>query len=429
MAFSTDTRTIQPGDTYVAIRGETHDGHAFVEDAVAKGATAVVVDHDLEVEAEVIVADDTVRWLVDRASAFVREVGCDVVGITGSVGKTTTRGAIVSVLSQAFEVRSSEGNKNTPLGISLTVLNTTLTPAAKLVLEMGARFKGDIRELREAFPLTVGVAVNVRGVHLETFGSIEGIEREKSEIVRGLEADGTAVLNGDDPRVRRMADVTKGRVLLYGTESHNDVRPEHVTADLPILGDHAIYTALVATAVGQAFGMEPDAITRGLEALETEPGRLRKLPGINGSTLIDDTYNASPDATKSALGVLAGLEAERRTAILGDMLELGASEVAQHQDVLQVAKDRADRVVAVGSIMRDAYMRLSDATTVTHYATSRDVAAAIEAGALDLEAGDVVLVKGSQGARMERVSEALLSPDLEAASVLPRQSPQWKAIA
>ncbi|MGB3543645.1 Mur ligase domain-containing protein, partial [Rubrivirga sp.] len=131
MAFSTDTRTIEPGDTYVAIRGETHDGHDFVRDAVSKGAVAVVVDHDLEVDAEVVVAEDTVQWLVDRASAFVREVGCDVVGITGSVGKTTTRGAIESVLSQAFEVRSSEGNKNTPLGISLTVLNGTLTPATK----------------------------------------------------------------------------------------------------------------------------------------------------------------------------------------------------------------------------------------------------------------------------------------------------------
>ena len=425
MAFSTDTRTIQPGDTYVAIRGETHDGHAFVEDAVAKGAVAVVVDHDLEADAEVIVAEDSVRWLVDRASAFVREVGCDVVGITGSVGKTTTRGAIVSVLSESFDVRSSEGNKNTPLGISLTVLNTALTPATKLVLEMGARFEGDIKELREAFPLTVGVATNVRGVHLETMGPIERIEREKSEIVRGLEADGTAVLNGDDPRTRRMAEVTKGQVILYGTEPHNDVRPEHVTADLPILGDHAIYTALVATAVGQAFGMPPGAITRGLEGLETEPGRLRKLDGLDGSLLIDDTYNASPDAARSALGVLAGLEGERRTAILGDMLELGETEVEQHVGVLEAALDAADRVVAVGEIMGRAAAGLEG---VAHFSTSQACADAVRSGDLEVGPGDVVLVKGSQGARMERVSEALLAPGLEAADVLPRQTPQWKAI-
>ena len=423
MAFSTDTRTLRPGDTYVAVRGETHDGHAFVQDAVDKGATAVVVDHGLEADAEVIVAEDTVRWLVDRASAFVREVGCDVVGITGSVGKTTARGAVVSVLEEAFEVRSSEGNKNTPLGIALTVLNRTLTPATKLVLEMGARFPGDIRELREAFPLTVGVALNVRGVHLETMGPIDRIERVKSEIVRGLEPDGTAVLNGDDPRTRRMADVTRGRVLLYGTEPHNDVRPEHVTAALPILGDHAVYTALVATAVGRAFGMEPDAITRGLEGLETEPGRLRKLAGRDGSTLVDDTYNASPDAARSALGVLAGLPG-RRTAILGDMLELGETELDEHADVLRSALEVADRVVAVGGIMG----RAARDPRVTHYPTSADAAAAVRSGALEVGAGDVVLVKGSQGARMERVSEALLSPDLEAADVLPRQSPQWKAI-
>ncbi len=430
MAFSTDTRTLQPGDTYVAIRGETHDGHAFVDDAVAKGATAVVVEQPVP-EAEgvkVIQVESSIGWLVARASAHVRGLGLRTVGITGSVGKTTTRTAIGAVLRESFQVQTSEGNKNTPLGLSLTLLNADLTPDTVLVLEMGARFSGDIKELREAFPLTVGVITNVRGVHLETMGSLDGIEREKSEIVRGLTEAGTAVINGDDPRARRMADVTRGRVLTYGTGSDCDVRPEHVTATLPILGDHAIYTALCATAVGQALGMEARAITRGLEAMESEPGRLRRLAGRDGSTLVDDTYNASPDAARSALGVLAGLDATRRTAFLGDMLELGDTEVEQHLDVLTEALARADRVVAVGPIMRQAVLRLPDTSRVAAYPTSQAVADDLASGRLGVQAGEAALVKGSQGTRMERVSQALLSPEVDPADVLPRQTSQWKAI-
>ena len=389
------------------------------------------MERDVEAgDAQVIRAGDATDWLVERASAKVKALELEAVGITGSVGKTTTRTAIGAVLRQSFRVQTSEGNKNTPARASRSrFLNADLAPETVLVLEMGARLPGDIKELREAFPLTVGVATNVRGVHLETMGSIDGIEREKSEIVRGLSASGTAVLNGDDPRTRRMADVTDAKAVTFGTGADCDVRPEHVTATLPILGDHAIYTALVATAVGQSFGMDADAITRGLEAMEPEAGRLRRLAGRDGSTLVDDTYNASPDATVSALGVLADLPATRRTAFLGDMLELGADEVDQHRDVLAHALRQSDRVVAVGPIMEQAIRRLADSDAVLFYPTSQSAADAVRSGALAVETGEVCLVKGSQGTRMERVSEALLSPDFDPADVLPRQSPQWKAIA
>ena len=167
MSYSTDTRTLQPGDTYVAIRGETHDGHAFVADAVAKGATALIVEEAVDVPetVQVEVVESSIQALVERASARVREVGCPVVAITGSVGKTTARAAVVSVLQQARTVKGSEGNKNTPLGLSLTLLNADLTPETVLVLEMGARLPGDIEELCDAFPPTVGVVTTVRPVH------------------------------------------------------------------------------------------------------------------------------------------------------------------------------------------------------------------------------------------------------------------------
>ena len=431
MPYSTDTRTLQPGDTYVAIRGDVHDGHRFVPQALAAGATGVVTEQDVEVPDGVAVTrvEDSVAYLVEQASARVRGSGARVVAITGSVGKTTTRSAITAVVAEGFKVVPSEGNKNTPLGLSLLVLNREVAPGAVLVLEMGARFAGDIRELCAAFPPDVSVVTNVKGVHVETFGSIDGVAREKSEIVRALGPDGVACLNGDDARARAFADLHAGRTLLYGTGPDCDLGPGLVTATLPILGAHAMHTALAALAVGRALGMDDAAINRGLGQIVPEKGRLVRLAGRRGSTLVDDTYNASPDAALAALDVLRGLDAERRVACLGDMLELGDTEVEQHADVLRAAVESADVVVAVGPIMARAAAALGDARVRTA-PTSAALADAVRSGDAGFpRAGDAVLVKGSQGTRMERVSEALLSPDLDAADVLPRQSESWKQIA
>ena len=217
--YSIDTRTLQPGDTYVAIRGETHDGHTFIPQAIEKGAAGVVAERDVDVPEgiEIVRVGSTLGYLVEQATEKVRRIAPDIVAITGSMGKTTTKMGILAVLREAFEVVASEGNKNTPLGLSLLVLNRTLTPDTKLVLEMGARLEGDLRELCAYFPPTVSVVTNVRGVHVETFGSIDGVQREKSELVRALDEQGTACLNGDDPRVLQMARVNQGRTITYGT--------------------------------------------------------------------------------------------------------------------------------------------------------------------------------------------------------------------
>ena len=433
MTYSTDTRTLRPGETYVAIRGEVYDGHDFIADAVAQGAAAVVTERDLTAEeagdADVIRVESALDFLTTRASAALRQSGADVVAITGSVGKTTTKTALVAVLREAFPVAYAEGNLNTPLGLSLSVLNQEAGPDTKWIMEMGARLAGDIRELCALFPPTVSVVTTVRGVHLETFGSLDAIEAEKGELVAGLRPGGTAVLNADDDRVRRMADRHAGPALLYGLAPDADIRPEHVTAELPILGDHAVHTALAATAAGRALGMGDAAINRGLAQIEPEKGRLAKLRGRGGSVLIDDTYNASPEATRSALRVLAGLDAERRIALLGDMLELGEDEIAAHVDVLEAAAETADLVVAVGPLMAEAAGRLGpDARARVETAeTSGALAEAVASGeAFTLGPVDAVLVKGSQGVRMERVSAAALHPDLDPADVLPRQSVSWR---
>lgn len=431
MSYSTDTRTLQPGDTYVAIRGEVHDGHTFIPQAIEHGATGIVTEEPVSAPdgVEIIQVASTLGYLIEQAVAKVQRIQPDIVAITGSVGKTTTRTAVHAVLAQQFAVVASEGNKNTPLGLSLMLLNREFGPDTKLVLEMGARLEGDLKELCEYFPPTVSIVTNVKGVHVETFGSIDGVQREKSELIRALGPDGTACLNGDDPRVRAMADLHPGRTLFFGSGEDCDVRPERITAELPILGDHATYTALAAMSAGLALGMDDDAINRGLTYIQPEKGRLNKLRGRNESVLIDDTYNASPDATESALSVLGGLEADRRIAFLGDMLELGTSEIAQHHRVLDTAKRHTDVIFTVGPRMKEAMFRLSDATIVTSYDTSEELAEALRSNrAYQPQPGDAILVKGSQGMRMERISEALLHPDLDPADVLPRQSDAWKQI-
>ncbi|GAB5534012.1 MAG: UDP-N-acetylmuramoyl-tripeptide--D-alanyl-D-alanine ligase [Rubricoccaceae bacterium] len=428
MPFSTDTRTLQPGDTYVAIRGEVHDGHRFIPQALEAGATGIVTEQAVDVPQgiEVTRVDDSIDWLVENASAKVKHSGAKVVAITGSVGKTTTRAAIHAVVAESFPVVASEGNKNTPLGLALMLLNRTIPSGAVLVLEMGARSKGDIRELCAAFPPDVSVLTNVKGVHVETMGSIEGVAREKSEIIRALGPTGVACLNGDDERVRTMTHLHGGLSLLFGTHPTCDLRPNLVTATLPILGDHAMHTALAAFAVGRALGMDDAAINNGLATMMPEKGRLVRLRGANESTLIDDTYNASPDAAIAAVRVLRQREGSRRIACLGDMLELGETEVEQHANVLRDALEHADVVFAVGPIMAKA----ADGLAVETVASSTDLAERIRAGEAGFpQAGDVVLVKGSQGTRMERVSEALLHPDLDPADVLPRQSTSWRQIA
>jgi UDP-N-acetylmuramoyl-tripeptide--D-alanyl-D-alanine ligase len=436
MPYSTDTRTLQPGDTYVAIKGERHDGHDFIPQAVQKGAAAVVTEIDLDPSVpdsvDVIRVESALAHVIGEAVAKIRRFDPTIVGITGSVGKTTTRMAVSAVLREAFDIVPSEGNRNTPLGLSLLVLNREISPDTVLVLEMGARNEGDLRELCGYFTPRISVVTSVKPVHIETFGSVDRIGEEKSELVKALDSRGTACLNGDDPRVRRIADVNRGRTLLYGTSSDCEVRPERITAELPILGVPGLYAALAATSVGIALGMSDEQINRGLAKIRPEAGRLSRLRGRNESTLIDDTYNASPDTTLTALEVLGQQPGSRRIAFLGDMLELGETEVGDHARVLAGALEVADEVHAVGPIMAQAVETLPQPQRrrITAHPTSKDVAEALRSGRqYEPQPGDVLLVKGSQGTRMERISEVLLDPKVSAADVLPRQSESWKQIA
>ncbi len=434
VSYSHDTRTLQPGQYYVAIRGERHDGHRFIPDALAKGARGLVVAADatlppLPPEVAVVRAPDTELYLAEQARARLHSLGTQVVAVTGSVGKTTTKGAVVAVLQQAHTVVTPQGNWNSLLGLSLTILNHLTRPEELFVTEIGIYYAGEITHVCQYVAPTVGVVVNVQPVHLDTMGTIENIAQAKGELVACLPPHGTACLNADDERVRAMASRCAGSVLLYGEHPTATVRRERITSDIPLAGTYRTSTALAAVAVGQVLGMDDAQINAGIRQIRSEKGRLVTLPGRAGCTLIDDTYNASRASTAAALAVLASRPVTRRVACLGDMLELGSTEAEAHRAMVQQAQQTADMVVLVGSRYGQALHDLGIATgdTLHHYPVVEDAVAALAAGTLPIgAAGDCVLVKGSAGIRMERLLVPLLRPDVDAAAVLARQGAAWQ---
>lgn len=434
MAFSIDTRTLEKGDTYVAIHGERYDGHDFVHEAFRKGASSAVVERQWVGggrENKLHIVPDSIIYLAEIARSKVYQADARIIAITGSMGKTSTRKAVTRVLRATGPVVSSIGNLNTLLGLSLTIANSSLKTNSCLVLEMGASQKGDLKEICQYFKPDISIVTNVRGVHLEMLGSIEGVQREKSELVRALDSTGVACLNADDPRTRAMITECRGRHVLYGVADDAEITPPMITAKVSLLGQHVMYILLAALAAGTVLGIDPKTINEALSGLKPEKGRLNRLPGKNGSTLIDDTYNASPDAVEAALEVLREHTARRRIVFLGDMLELGAMEQQAHKSVLQKAIISADIIYGSGPRMQEAAAALPEELRQRVYclANSHEIEHELSRDRIYCpEPGDVILVKGSQGARMERISRALLSESTSPESVLPRQTKAWLSI-
>ncbi len=346
-----------------------------------------------------------------------------MVGVTGSVGKTTTKELIASVLSRRFHTLKSEGNYNTEIGLPLTLLH--LEPShERAVLEMGMYALGDIAQLAAIARPHIGVVTNVGPVHLERLGTIERIAQAKSELPAALPEDGVAILNGDDPRVRAMAEKTKARVFFYGLDESCDLWASHIEskglegirflfhygseavhAKVPLLGRHSVHTALAAAAVGLVEGESWGEIIDGLR--NATQLRLMVVPGLRGSTILDDTYNASPASTIAALNLLEELEG-RRIAVLGDMLELGTYEEEGHRKVGRRAMDVVALLVTVGKrariIGQEALLCGMDRDRVF---MTEDKEEAIAYLRQIVASGDIILVKGSRGMRMEEVVAAL----------------------
>ncbi len=430
-----DSRQVTPGSLFVALRGQKHDGHDFVLDAFVKGARSALVERLPDEAASpasagplpLIQVSDTLTALQTLASYWRQQLGVPVVGVTGSVGKTTTKEVVAGLLEHRFQVLKSEGNLNTEVGLPLTLLKATPRHQV-IVLEMGMYALGDIRALARIAKPNVGIVTNVGPTHLERMGSVERIAEAKGELVEELPEQGLAVLNFDDQRVRAMASRTMAEVTYYGLDPQAgfwaddvqgrglqgiefDLRHEDgwVHVRMPLLGLHSVHAAVAAAAVGHHLGMALEEIAAGLH--EVSPSlRLIVEAGLNGSTVIDDSYNASPASTLAALNLLAELDG-RKVAVLGDMLELGPFAEEGHQMVGRRAADVADILIAVGplgfGIGQEALTSGKSPETVFLAETNDE---AIQQLKTVLRPGDCVLVKGSRGVRMEEIVEAIRCP-------------------
>lgn len=444
-----DSRLAEPGQFFVALKTERRDGHTFIADAVRNGCTGVLCEHSpgpLPGVTVVVVGD--VRGALEAwAGAILRRYAPVVVGVTGTVGKTTTKRAIATLLQGLGPVFRSRRSFNSLLGLPIAL--DSLGPEHRFaVLEMGVDRFGEMARLAELFPPRVAVVTNVAPAHLQYLRDEAHIAAEKSELVAALPPQGQAVLNADDCRVREMARRSQAPVIWYSLEAapHDLPVPGEmlVASDVEVslegtrytlhwqgesrrcgwalLGRHSVYLALAAVGAALACGMSLDAATERLRLVEPQAGRLRPLPGRNRSTLLDDTYNASPRSLLAALDTLAELPARRRIAVLGDMLELGDVAVELHREAGRRAAEVVDLLVTKGDLAAEiaagarATRPAAPPPIVTH--TTADAIAAAER---DLGPGDLVLVKGSAAARMEIVVAGLLPPGKRAESLLVRQ--------
>ena len=430
-----DSRTVAPGDLFVAVAGERVDGHEFLGAAAAAGAVAALATRPDEALPTVVVADPVAALgrLAAGVHARLADGGLLTLGITGSSGKTSTKDLLGQVLAAAGPTVSPPGSYNNDIGLPLTVLDAD-EATRFLVLEMGSRGRGHIARLCRVARPSVGVVLNVGSAHLGEFGSADGIAVAKGELVEALPEDGTAVLNADDSRVLGMASRTRGRVLTTGRGPDADVRAVDVTLDdsarprftlvacgeehpvaLQVVGEHQVANALSAAGAALAAGMTPAAVAAALSAAGPRSRwRMEVTRRDDGVTVVNDAYNANPESMRAALAALAGLPGGRRIAVLGAMAELGPDAAAEHE---RLGRDAAaagvDLVVAVGP---DAVGIADGAAAAGRRAGEESVhvpdrAAARELLAEVLRPGDVVLVKASRAYGLEVLAADLLTAE------------------
>ncbi|PYC87772.1 UDP-N-acetylmuramoyl-tripeptide--D-alanyl-D-alanine ligase [Streptomyces tateyamensis] len=430
-----DSRKAAPGGLFAAFRGEQVDGHDYAGRAVAAGAVAVLAQRPVGVPA-VLVAD--VQDAMGRlAQAVIAKAGgVHLVALTGSAGKTSTKDLIAQLLGKAGPTVYTEGSLNNELGFPMTATRVEES-TRHLVLEMGARHKGDIAYLCSLARPTIGLVLNVGSAHLGEFGSKEAIAEAKGELVESLPAEGVAVLNADDPLVRAMAERTRARVVYFGESRDAHVRAQDVRLDstgrpsftlttpagsapvrLRLYGEHHVSNALAAAAVAMELGLSVDDTAAALgEAGALSRMRMEVVDRADGVTVVNDAYNANPESMRAALRALVsiggrGSERRRTWAVLGEMRELGEESLAEHDAIGRLAV-RLDvtKLVAVGG-REAACMELgarNEGSWGEESVLVSDADAAVELLRGQLRPGDVVLVKASRSVGLEKVAEALLA--------------------
>lgn len=431
-----NSRDVMPGDLFLAVKGELHDGHNFVADAVSRCAAAALVRSDwaeghAEVGIPLIAVPDPVGALQQLAAARRARLDIGVVGVTGSLGKTSTKETIAAVLGAQFATYRSPGNMNSEIGLPLSILEVE-GDVRMAVLEMGGAYAmGEVALLAQIARPQVGVVTNVHPIHLERMGTIEAIAETKRELPASLDTSGFAVLNGDDPRVRDMAGYTSATVLTYGSDDSNTIWFSELATfgndgiafdlhglwpsrrvSLPLAGAHSVELVMAALLSGHAFGLALDQMLEPLCDRSVQI-RLVVMPGPNGSRLIDDTYNASAPSVLSALRVLRETPARRRIAVLGGMRELGDETDAQHERVGEAAARSVDAIFTFGDLAQKIAEAARETAKVDgsrlsvqsfHEDQREDLTTAL---LRELTEGDLVLLKGSRGLEMERIVQAL----------------------
>ncbi len=425
----TDSRKVKEGDLFFALHGENHDGHDFAVKALGFGAKGLVlnrmVDGLLPGKATVFLVKDTLKALQDLAAFNRRQSGVMLVAVTGSSGKTSTKDLIYSVLSAKFRAVKTQGNFNNEVGLPLTLLQLGEEHQVAVV-EMGMRGFKEIDFLSQIALPNGAVITNIGEAHLELLGSVDNIARAKGELLEHVPETGFAVLHGDSPFIAREAKRCRGKVILYGEKPEFDLCLKEVAAEnggnrftvafrdrveeffLPLPGRHNIINSLAAIAVGHEYGMSYEEIKSGLAGANLTAMRLEILE-LNGVKIINDAYNANPDSTKAALQVLMEMGGARKIAILGDMLELGKMAETAHKKVGKAAYEAGvDLLATVGElgslIGTGAFEAGLPADRIYNYQTAKEAANGLKNV---LKAGDVVLVKGSRGMRMEGFIETL----------------------
>ncbi len=430
--FSIDTRTLKPGDCFVALEGEHTDGHKYILDAMEKGASGAIISYINEGESypanrTLIRVKEPLEALQKISSYYRNKFSLKVIGVTGSSGKTTTKDFIASVLGYSFKTLKTEGNLNNHLGLPLILLRLKKEHQA-VVLEMGMRNRGEISLLTRLSRPEVGVITNIGEAHLELLGSKDEIAKAKGELLEEMNSGNTAILNGDNYWLRRIAEEFKGKgkAILYGLQGEVDIKaygltPKNKGTDfkvnirgqeedffIPLPGEHNVYNALAAVTCALYFGVPLQEIKMGLANPDLTGMRMEIIDASRGVTIMNDAYNANLSSTKASLKTLALIgKGSRLIAVLGDMLELGSIKEEAHKEVGQFAASiGVDTILGVGDLMlitvTEARERgVSNSWHFTDHVKLKKKLSEIT------QPGDYILVKGSRGMKMEKIVEFL----------------------
>jgi UDP-N-acetylmuramoyl-tripeptide--D-alanyl-D-alanine ligase len=420
--WSVDSRSITPGNLFFALRGPNHDGNAYIDEVLSKGAIAVVAERNIPGPGPVMVVPDALLALQHLAAWARDQWGGDVAGITGSAGKTSTKDVIAQMLAVRLRTGKTIGNFNNHVGVPLSILRLP-NDAEVAVLEIGMNHAGEILQLAKIARPRIGVVTNVGYAHIEAFESIEGIAAAKRELIDSLPVDGIAVLNADDPRVARFSDDRFGRTITFGLSEDADVRAEEVELlpessrfrvgdiqfETRLPGRPGILNVLAGIAVAGIYGISPAHLQDVVSALA--PGKMRgERFTAHGIQILNDCYNSNPDAARAMIGVLRDTPARRRIAVLGEMLELGRWSECLHRDVGRyVAECGIDVLVGIRGAARftvDAAVEAGLAVDAAYFFD--DPANAGDYLRQIAQEGDAILFKGSRGTRVELALERFL---------------------